>query len=100
MTIHKSQGLTLDKVVQERAAKEQEKAAKKAEKQAEAAEKNKLYCICKQKFDKRYRWIGCDDPACEIEWFHAKCLSISSSTYDRLSALIRCGLDVSTVQLN
>uniref|UniRef100_A0A1X7UVF1 PHD-type domain-containing protein n=1 Tax=Amphimedon queenslandica TaxID=400682 RepID=A0A1X7UVF1_AMPQE len=35
---------------------------------------NKLYCICQK--ESSGRMIGCDNPSCDIEWFHYACIRI------------------------
>jgi hypothetical protein len=34
-----------------------------------------LYCVCRQV--SYGEMIGCDDPDCEFEWFHLKCVKLS-----------------------
>ena len=37
-----------------------------------------LYCYCKKPDDPTLDWIGCDNPTCDIEWFHVQCLKMKS----------------------
>ena len=43
-----------------------------------AADAVQLYCYCKKPDDPTEEWIGCDNSACTIEWFHLKCLKMVS----------------------
>ena len=38
----------------------------------------RLYCYCQKSEDVTQDWIGCDNQNCAIEWFHTKCLNITT----------------------
>jgi hypothetical protein len=50
-------------------------------------------CCCKQKLPKKFPFIGCENEACPIGWFHIKCVNIDetvshNSSYFSLSLWI------------
>lgn len=47
-----------------------------AEAKQEAADAVDCYCYCRRAYDEQQGMIGCDGPACQIEWFHFECVGI------------------------
>ena len=39
----------------------------------------RLYCLCKSKDDGKSNMIGCDNPKCNLQWFHPQCESETHS---------------------
>lgn len=47
-----------------------------AEATQETVDADGCYCYCRRAYDEQQGMIGCDGPACQIEWFHFECVGI------------------------
>jgi hypothetical protein len=36
----------------------------------------RLYCLCKSKDNGKSNMIGCDNPKCNLQWFHPQCVKV------------------------